>query len=210
MKKMLGVCIMIILSSYLFGCSKRGTSIDTTLSSKDTDERIIMCLEEVYPEHQFEVVVPYDKEVGYGIFKDDTGIEFKVRDIGYNNIYHFSCGDEYLYTILDRQNFSNKVHKIVRKYGQTVECDSDNIMISTVRDENNTITVSEMAEMVLEILNSVDVPKVINPENMTFSTGEVNYYTLPAWGVLEYYYEEDGIGVMDIFYYEDKDKEKRR
>ena len=34
------------------------------------------------------------------------------------------------------------------------------------------------------LLNSVDVPKVKLPEELGFSTGEVNYYTLPNWGKL--------------------------
>ena len=50
------------------GCSEIGKLVqdvdnsDNPLSGKDTDERIIMCLEEEYPEHDFVIVESYNKE----------------------------------------------------------------------------------------------------------------------------------------------------
>ena len=44
-------------------------SEDNPLSGKNTDERIIMCLEEEYPEHDFVVVESFNKEMISEILK---------------------------------------------------------------------------------------------------------------------------------------------
>ena len=67
MKKM-GTILMILLLCMAFsGCSEIGKLVqdvdnsDNPLSGKDTDERIIMCLEEEYPEHDFVIVESYNR-----------------------------------------------------------------------------------------------------------------------------------------------------
>ena len=52
---------------------------DNPLSGTNTDERIIMCLEEEYPEHDFVIVESYNKENDSGKFQDENGIEFTVH-----------------------------------------------------------------------------------------------------------------------------------
>ena len=83
------------------GCSEIGKLVqdvdnsDNPLSGKDTDERIIMCLEEEYPEHDFVVVESFNKENDSGKFEDKNGIEFTVHGLIYDNTYHFGCRNDY-------------------------------------------------------------------------------------------------------------------
>lgn len=44
------------------------TDNDNPLSGKNTDKRIIMSLEETYPEHTFSVIDSFDNEKGEGFF----------------------------------------------------------------------------------------------------------------------------------------------
>ena len=46
---------------------------DNPLHGKDTDERIVMCLENAYPEHNFKVVKSFDKQKNEGLFEDENG-----------------------------------------------------------------------------------------------------------------------------------------
>ena len=62
MKKLGMFLLILLLCISLSGCSELAklvsdmNSEDNPLSGKNTDERIIMCLEEEYPEHDFVVV----------------------------------------------------------------------------------------------------------------------------------------------------------
>lgn len=38
------------------------SSVNNPLSGKDTDQRIVMCLNNAYPEHNFKVVKSFDKQ----------------------------------------------------------------------------------------------------------------------------------------------------
>ena len=81
--KKLGIFLLILLLFIsLSGCSEvvelvnDKNSAGNPLSGKNTDERIIMCLEEEYPEHDFVVVESFNKENDFGKFEDENGIEF--------------------------------------------------------------------------------------------------------------------------------------
>lgn len=194
----------ILIIGSLMGCGRFSDKKSNPLKGKNTDERIIMCLEETYPEHQFNVIESFDKKRGIGVFSDENGIEFDVRDIIYDNRFHFGCRDEYLSTILKQENFIEKVEEIVTKYNQKLTYDNTYISVDIIWDENNQISDTDIAKMFSEILNSVDVPQIIHHKNREFSTGKVNYYTLPAWGVIQCYYQREGIGVGTQFYFENK------
>lgn len=71
-------------------------------------------------------------------------------------------------------------------------------------DTNNQITTDEISQMISEVLNIADAPKVIYPDNQEFSTGVVNYYTLPTFGMLQCYIKRNGLGVTERFYVSDK------
>ena len=140
------------------------------------------------------------------IFEDENGISFKVRDLLYDNIYHFGCCDEYLAIILEKQDFFNKAKIIVEdKYQQKFTYDEDTMAIEIIYDDtNNQITTNEISQMISEVLNMADAPEVIYPDNQEFSTGVVNYYTLPTFGMLQCYIKRNGWGVTERFYVSDK------
>ena len=191
MKRIIGGLIMVMLISLLSGCGLKKANADNALTGKDTDQRIIMCLQNAYPDHEFKVVKSFEKQKNEGIFEDENGLEFKVRDLIYNNTYHFGCRDEYLSTILKNEDFFEKAKKVVEeKYGQKLVYNKNTMSIDIIYDDNNQITTDEISQLVQEVLNIVDTPKVKYPADREFSTNVVNYYTLPALGVLQCYIEE--------------------
>lgn len=202
-KKIVSVILSLSLVFMVSGCH---SDKDNPLHGKDTDERIVMCLENAYPEYNFKVVKSFDKQKNEGLFEDENGISFKVRDLLYDNIYHFGCCDEYLATILEKQDFFNKAKIIVEdKYQQKFTYDEDTMVIEIIYDDtNNQITTNEISQMISEVLNMADAPKVIYPDNQEFSTGVVNYYILPTFGILQCYIKRNGWGVTERFYVSDK------
>ena len=205
-KKIVSVILSLSLVFMVSGCQ---SDKDNPLHGKDTDERIVMCLENAYPEHNFKVVKSFDKQKNEGIFEDENGLEFKVRDLIYNNTYHFGCRDEYLSTILKNENFFEKAEKVVEeKYGQKLVHNENTMSIDIIYDDNNQITTDEISQLVQEVLNIVDTPKVKYPAEREFSTNVVNYYTLPALGVLQCYIEKNEIGETELFYFSDKSMEQ--
>lgn len=205
MKRIIGGLIMVMLISLLSGCGLKKANADNALTGKDTDQRIIMCLQNAYPDHEFKVVKSFDKQKNEGIFEDENGLEFKVRDLIYNNTYHFGCRDEYLSTILKNEDFFEKAKKMVEeKYGQKLVYNKNTMSIDIIYDDNNQITTDEISQLVQEVLNIVDTPKVKYPADREFSTNVVNYYTLPALGVLQCYIEKIEIGETELFYFSDK------
>lgn len=66
--------LAVIVCLSLTGCSEiikllhDSVDSDNPLSGKDTNERIIMRLEKVYPEHTFSVVESFDKKRTKGYF----------------------------------------------------------------------------------------------------------------------------------------------
>ena len=90
-KKIVSVILSLSLVFMVSGCH---SDKDNPLHGKDTDERIVMCLENAYPEHNFKVVKSFDKQKNEGLFEDENGISFKVRDLIYNNTYHFGCRED--------------------------------------------------------------------------------------------------------------------
>lgn len=77
-KKIVSVILSLSLVFMVCGCH---SDKDNPLHGKDTDERIVMCLENAYPEHNFKVVKSFDKQRNEGLFEDENGISFKVRGI---------------------------------------------------------------------------------------------------------------------------------
>ncbi|MBS4890023.1 MAG: hypothetical protein KHZ80_08325 [Anaerococcus vaginalis] len=208
MKKIILGLVTAILISLFSGCGLKRDE-DNPLSGKDTDQRILMCLNKAYPEHDFKVVKSFDRQKNEGMFEDDKGIKFKVRDLIYDNIYHFACNDEYLATILKKEDFFDKAKQIIEdKYGQKFIYDESVMAIEIIYDENNKITIDKISQMIIEVLNIAKIPNLIYPDNQEFSTGVVNYYTLPALGVLQCYIEKNQIGETELFYFSDSSIDK--
>ena len=80
--------------------------------------------------------------------------------------------------------------------------------IEIIYDANNKITTDKISQMIIEVLNIAKTPKLIYPDNQEFSTGVVNYYTLPALGVLQCYLEKNQIGETELFYFSDNSMDK--
>ena len=98
-----------------------------------------------------------------------------------------------------------KAKKVVEeKYGQKLVYNENTMSIDIIYDDNNQITTDEISQLVQEVLNIVDTPKVKYPAEREFSTNVVNYYTLPALGVLQCYIEKNEIGETELFYFSDK------
>ena len=66
-------------------------SSENPLSGKNTDERIIMCLEQIYPEHTFNKVTSFDESIGYGIYSDEKGVEISDISLAIHEI--LNCVD---------------------------------------------------------------------------------------------------------------------
>lgn len=207
MKKLGMFLLMLLLCVSLSGCSKivkllnDTNSEDNPLSGKNTDERILLCLEQAYPEHTFSIVTSFDKDTDRGIYSDENGVEFSVSNIIYNNTYHFGCRDDYLKTLLESQGYIERITEITEKYHLHLRYDDVNETVGLAADEESTI--SEYAAAISEILNCVDVPKVKLPEEQGFSTGEVNFYTLPNWGMLLCRCEAGENASNEIFSFDD-------
>lgn len=185
---LVGVCLSITACSPIktfLHISDYFTDSNNPLNGKGTDERIIMSLEDTYPEHTFSVKDSFDTEKGEGFFTDENGIQFRVHNLIYNNTYHFGCEDDYLETILNNQNYIRQASDIATKYGFILEHDEENegISIKLAEDIQQTDDFSSYAKMVHEILNIADTPTVIDPDT-EFSTGEVNYYSRPCMSTL--------------------------
>lgn len=194
--------LVLLLFLVLTGC---GIAIkDNPLTGKNTDERIIMSLQDTYPEHQFTVVKSFDEKKDEGIFADENGIEFRVMNVTLNNSYHFGCTDEYLYTLLNMQGYVEKAEDIVKKYGLEWRCV---VRPATIVQLDDNVDYLCLANMVLEILNCVETPKVVYPDT-EFRTGEVNYYSIPSWGIFVCNVEDISIATLTgtKFYFEDKSK----
>ena len=142
--KKIGMILMILLLCTAFsGCSEIGKLVrdvnnpDNPLSGKNTDERIIMCLEEEYPEHDFVIVESYNKENDSGKFQDENGIEFTVHGLVYDNTYHFGCRNDYLKVLLESQDYLKEVSDIAEEYGFSVDYSEETIGIEGNENEDN-------------------------------------------------------------------------
>ncbi len=58
-KKIVSIILSLCLFLVVSGCQ---SDKENPLHGKDTDERIVMCLENAYPEHNFKVVKSFDKQ----------------------------------------------------------------------------------------------------------------------------------------------------
>ena len=70
-----GICLSVTACSQvenLFDIMDRITDNDNPLSGKSTDERIVMSLEDTYPEHTFSVINSFDNDKGEGFFLTKT------------------------------------------------------------------------------------------------------------------------------------------
>ena len=193
MKKLGMFLLMLLLCVYLSGCSKIVKLVDDTnsednpLSGKSTDERIIMCLNEEYPEHDFDVIESFNKENDSGKFEDENGVEFTVHGLVYDNTYHFGCRNDYLKILLEQQDYLSKINTIAEEYGFSVDYSDETIGIEGNKNENESDidAIDRISKMLQRILNSVDTPQIVYPKAAgSFSTGEVNYYSRPCMGTL--------------------------
>lgn len=181
---MKNIVSFVICFSLLFTLSSCCFDSDNPLSGKNTDERIIMCLEETYPEHTFKIVESFNRNIDEGIFADESGMEFRVRDIVYDNTYHFACTDKYLSTILQQGNFFELAKELAEDdYQQKFVYDNTRISNDIILDDNQ-IDTDELADLILAELNLVKTPQVVFPAELGFSTGTINYYSKPAYGVI--------------------------
>lgn len=206
MKRIILGLLVLSIGVYMAGCESIGKKQDNPLDGKNTDERVIMCLKQTYPQNSFRVITPFDKNKNHGIYADEEGVEFKVHNILYDNFYHFGCTDEYLATLLKEQHYQEKAEIIVEKYGQQSRFDDEYSIIDITLDENNPAAFTDMAKMILEVLNSVTIPKLEYPMNQEFSTGEVNYFSKPTWGILQIHLEREEITVCEQFFFSDRSK----
>ena len=174
-------CFMLALTIVLAGCGIKSDK-DNLLKGKDTDERIVMCLEKTYPEHQFKTIESFDMKNNQGIYSDENGIKFRVTNLTFNNRYHFGCRDEYLFTLLVQQNYFESAKKILKEYDLSIV--EEELGISTQIELKDDTDISIIAQMIHEVLNCVDIPKVIFPKEQGFSTGQVNYYSVPKWDIV--------------------------
>ncbi len=198
--KKLGLIVGILIATVLIGCSDLSKNVDRNgtpnpLATLDTEERIVLSLEKTYPGHKFKVLKKLDTYDGeyYSLCEDENGLKFKVDYISFNSLYHFSCEDEYIREILFKQDFLGKAKKIAKREGYRVKYDSDNEMISLEVDFNNgDVDIENVAKTVCEIVNiAKGIPKY-HTEDMTFSTRELKYVTLPKMHrfACDFYFED--------------------
>ena len=202
--KKLGIFLLILLLFIsLSGCSEvvelvnDKNSAGNPLSGKNTDERIIMCLEEEYPEHDFVVVESFNKENDFG--------KFTVHGLVYDNTYHFGCRNDYLKVLLESQDYLNKVSGIAEEYGFNVDYSEETIGIEGDENKDSSDSIVRISEMIQKILNSVDTPQIMYPKEAgSFSTGEINYYSIPCWGQLTCLYHIQGHSAVMTFRFGDE------
>lgn len=191
MKKIHIVSIIVLFCmSIMSGCGM--SSEDNPLIGKNTDERVVMCLEETYPEHKFTVVKSFDKTKDRGIYADENGVEFEVHNLLYDNYKHFGCEDEYLSTKMKEQNFEEKALQIGVKHGQRIVICDAYISIDFYLEDilEGKLSMKEATEIILELLNCVEIPEVVIPDSAgSFSTNEINYYCNPTWGRIGFGFE---------------------
>ena len=201
------MCFSLTSCSGIFKLIHDSVDPDNPLSGKDTDERIMMCLETTYPEHTFSVVEPFDKKANKGIFCDENGTAFSVHNLLYDNVYHFGCENDYLAVLLKQQNYFDTLSNITEQYGYVLDIDyvNESVWIEPTNRNAEHPDFSQYACMVHEILNSVKIPQVSCPEDTGFSTGEVNYYTTPCFGLVMCEISYDDIRTAVNFYFEDQD-----
>ena len=191
MKKLYSIFFFLIGIVCLVGCGQKANP----LKGKNTDERILMCLEKEYPEHDFETVESFNRETDSGIFKDEEGREFAVHGLVYDNTYHFGCRNDYLKILLEQQDYLSKINTIAEEYGFNVDYSEETIGIDGNKNENesDTDSIDRISKMLQRILNSVDTPQIVYPKAAgSFSTGEINYYSVPCWGQLTCIYHIEG------------------
>lgn len=199
------VCVSLSGCSELVELTKDTYGENNPLSGKNTDERIIMCLEEEYPEHDFVVVESFNKENDSGKFEDKNGIEFTVHGLIYDNTYHFGCRNDYLKVLLESQDYLNKVSDIAKEYGFNVDYSEETIGIEGDEHTDSSDSIDRISEMVKKILNSVDTPQIMYPKEAgSFSTGEINYYSIPCWGQLTCLYHMQGHTAVMTFRFGDE------
>ena len=213
MKKFGMYLLILLLCVSLSGCSEivkllnDTNSEDNPLSGKNTDERIIMCLEEEYPEHDFVVVKSFNKENDSGKFEDENGTEFKVHGLVYDNTYHFGCRNDYLKVLLEKQDYLNEVSDIAEEYGFNVDYSEETIGIEGDGKENSSDLIVRISEMVQKILNSVETPQITYPKEAgSFSTGKINFYSIPCWGQLTCLYHMQGHTAVMTFRFGDENR----
>ena len=145
------------------------------------------------------------KENDFGKFEDENGIEFTVHGLVYDNTYHFGCRNDYLKVLLESQDYLNKVSDIAEEYGFNVDYSEETIGIEGDENKDSSDSIVRISEMIQKILNSVDTPQIMYPKEAgSFSTGEINYYSIPCWGQLTCLYHIQGHSAVMTFRFGDE------
>lgn len=101
-----------------------------------------------------------------------------------NNEHRFICSFE-------KQDYENKVRKIAEEYGFNLKSFDDTIGIDG-SENGDSDPIDRLVEMAQKILKCVDIPQIIYPKAPgSFSTGEINYYSIPCWGSITCLYNKD-------------------
>ena len=121
--------------------------------------------------------------------------------------------------ILRNEDYVDKAAEIAQRYGYVFEYDAENETTTLTSenknnnengraesetDEQASDAFEEASKMILEILNVVDSPKVVEPEDTGFATGEVNFYSFPCMSVLGCDISYKGSSTYVRFSFEDK------
>ena len=123
----------------------------------------------------------------------------------YDNTYHFGCRNDYLKVLLESQDYLNKVSDIAEEYGFNVDYSEETIGIEGDENKDSSDSIVRISEMIQKILNSVDTPQIMYPKEAgSFSTGEINYYSIPCWGQLTCLYHIQGHSAVMTFRFGDE------
>ena len=140
-------------------------------------------------------IIPAGIDKDTAAFRLENGIEFTVHGLVYDNTYHFGCRNDYLKILLEQQDYLSKINTIAEEYGFNVDYSEETIGIDGNKNENesDTDSIDRISKMLQRILNSVDTPQIVYPKAAgSFSTGEINYYSVPCWGQLTCIYHIEG------------------
>ena len=125
--------------------------------------------------------------------------------LGYIHTYHFGCRNDYLKVLLESQDYLNKVSDIAEEYGFNVDYSEETIGIEGDENKDSSDSIVRISKMIQKILNSVDTPQIMYPKEAgSFSTGEINYYSIPCWGQLTCLYHIQGHSAVMTFRFGDE------
>lgn len=203
------LCVLCLWCVLLSGCSVPREN--NPLDGKDTDERVILCLEDNYPEHQFTTVRPFDGS--RGIYADENGLECEAYSLEYDNTCHFGVTDSYFAGCLERAGFAEAADAVLREYGFALAEDSmayDGSAATQAIPVDDGLDTRALAEAVKRVLNCVETPRLVMPDNTGFSTGQVSFHSIPEMGSFLVELECSGHTAFQSFAFSEKDSPVER